>query len=230
VRNPADRAKPPRPRNHGDRHQHINTWPRATLAAFLRWCEAAGDPLYALWLLLATTGLRRGEALGLCWDSVDLDAARLSIRRTLVDVDWGRPVWSDPKTARGRRVVALDPVTVAALKACRAAQAEDKLRLGADYSGHGLVFARPDGTPLHPDSTSKRFRRLVANAGLPAIRLHDLRHTWATLALEAGVHPKVVQERLGHSNVSITLDLYSHVSPAMQSDAAERVAKLILDS
>ncbi|HVA61582.1 MAG TPA: tyrosine-type recombinase/integrase [Mycobacteriales bacterium] len=173
VRNPADRAKPPRPRNRGDRHQHINTWPRATLAAFLRWCEAAGDRLYPLWLLLATTGLRRGEALGLCWDCVDLDAARLSIRCSLVDVDWGRPVWSDPKTARGRRVVALDPATVAALKACRIAQAEDKLRLGADYTDHGLVFAQPDGTPLHPDSTSKRFRRLGAKAGLPAIRLHD---------------------------------------------------------
>lgn len=90
------------------------------------------------------------------------------------------------------------------------------------------MFAHEDGSPLHPDTTSRNFTRRSAQLGLPAIRLHDLRHTWATLALEAGIHPKVVQERLGHSNVSITLGIYSHVSPAMQTDAADRIAALIL--
>ena len=92
--------------------------------------------------------------------------------------------------------------------------------MGADYAEHDLVFARAEGGPRHPDRTAAAFREAVARLGLPAIRLHDLRHTWVTLALEAGVHPKVVQERLGHANVSITLDLYSHVAPAMATDAA----------
>ena len=226
ARNVADRAKPPKPAARGDHHRHITTWPRDVLAAFLT--ATADDRLYPLWLLLATSGLRRGEALGLGWNAVDLDAARLSIRRSLVDVDRGRPVWSDPKTARGARTVALDPRTLAALRTAKAQQAQDRLRAGGSYTDLGLVFAHPDGAPLHPDTTSRAFIRRTKQLGLPPIRLHDLRHTWATLALETGIHPKVVQERLGHSNVSITLNIYSHVSPAMQTDAADRVANLIL--
>ncbi len=145
---------------------------------------------------------------------VDLSAGRLSVIRSLVDVEYGRPVWSDPKTSRGRRSVALDAATLAALKTLRAEQLQERLPVGADNAEHDLVFARAEGGPRHPDRTAAAFRETVARLGLPAIRLHDLRHTWATLALEAGVHPKVVQERLGHANVSITLDLYSHVAPA----------------
>jgi integrase len=226
IRNPADRTKPPRPRAQADRHKKINTWPREVLAAFLT--ATTGTRLHPLWLLLATTGLRRGEALGLTWRAVDLSAGRLSVIRSLVDVEYGRPVWSDPKTSRGRRSVALDPATLAALKTLRAEQLQERLLVGADYAEHDLVFARAEGGPRHPDRTAAAFRETVARLGLPAIRLHDLRHTWATLALEAGVHPKVVQERLGHANVSITLDLYSHVAPAMATDAASKVAALIL--
>jgi integrase len=229
ARNPADRAKPPRPSSTGDRHTKIQTWSRSELATFLERSRAAGDALHPLWLLLSMTGLRRGEALGLAWSAVDLPGARLSVRRSLVDVDKGQPAWSDPKTARGRRMVSLDPTTVEALMQLCSEQAELRHELGESYKTNDLVFAQEDGGPLHPDATSKIFRRLVRRHGLPPIRLHDLRHTWATLALELGVHPKVVQERLGHANVSITLDLYSHVSPAMESDAANRVAALVLD-
>jgi hypothetical protein len=102
--------------------------------------------------------------------------------------------------------------------------------MGAGFTDHGLVFCRPDGGPLHPERFSRTFSRETAKIGLPAIRLHDLRHTWATLALSAGEHPKVVQERLGHANVAITLDVYSHVSEGLHSDAASRVASIIFGS
>jgi integrase len=99
--------------------------------------------------------------------------------------------------------------------------------MGAGFTDHGLVFCRPDGGPLHPERFSRMFTRLTAQVGLPVIRLHDLRHSWATLALKSGVHPKLVQERLGHSNVSITLGVYSHASKSMHGDAASRIAKII---
>jgi integrase len=99
---------------------------------------------------------------------------------------------------------------------------------GAEYVDHDLVFARPDGRPWHPERFSRTFTEQVARHSLPPLSVHGLRHSWATLALKAGVHPKVVQERLGHSTIGITLDVYSHVLPAMETDAADRVAALIL--
>lgn len=225
-RNVADRAKPPKPRARGDRHIQINTWSSATLAGFLRSTES--ERLHPLWMLLATTGLRRGEAIGLTWSCLDPVTGALSVRRSLVDVDRGQPVWSDPKTSRGRRVVALDTATLDALAHVWVRAKADKQLAAETYHDHDLVFTHEDGTPLHPDTTSRNFTRRLTQLQLPRIRLHDLRHTWATLALESGIHPKVVQERLGHAHVSITLDLYSHVSPAMQSDAAERVAALFV--
>jgi integrase len=104
----------------------------------------------------------------------------------------------------------------------------ERLLVGSGYREHGLMFAMPDGRPIHPERFSREFAETVARSDFPRIRLHDLRHTWATLALQAGVHPKVVQERLGHSNIAITLDIYSHVVPAMQTDAADRVASIVL--
>ena len=228
TRNPADGARPPRASSVADGTSPISTWTREQLGAFLD--TTSGERLGPLWRFLAMTGCRRGEALGLSWESVDLDEGRVQIRRTLIDADHGVPVWSDPKTARGRRSVQLDAGTIAVLRQLRVAQAAERLAIGAGYTEHGLVFCWPDGRPLHPDRVSKQYVRAAQRHGFPVIRLHDLRHTWATLALEGGVHPKIVSERLGHSNISITLDVYSHVSPAMQSDAAERVAGLILGS
>lgn len=184
-----------------------------------------------MWLLLAMTGMRRGEALGLAWSALDLDAGRVSIRRTLVDVttveEGRRPTFHDPKTTRGTRVVALDPTTVATLRDWRTELAKECARHGVEPA-HDLVFTHDDGRPRHPGHTSRTFERRVRRLGLPCIRVHDLRHTWASLALESGVHPKVVSERLGHSTITITLEIYSHVMPGMQADAATRVAGLIL--
>lgn len=224
--NPARRAEVPRPQATAERHQQLRTWSRVELARFLE--AGRNHRHYPAWLLLATTGVRRGEALGLSWAALDLEAGRMQVRRTLVDMAGDEPVWSDPKTARGRRQVALDPATVAALRALRVEQAQERLLVGAGYVEHDLVFCRPAGRPYHPERFSRSFMERVRQLGLPALSVHGMRHTWATLALQAGVHPKVVQERLGHSTISITLDTYSHVLPSMETDAAERVAALIL--
>jgi integrase len=199
-------------------------WSARQLDDFL--AHVRDDRLYAAWRGAAMTGLRRGELLGLDWDAVDLDAGRLAITRTLIEGK-GAPRFSEPKTKRGRRSVALDAGTVEALREHRERQLDERLAWGAAYRDHGLVFCREDGTPIWPRTFSRFFDHHVRDAGLPKIRLHDLRHTHATLALEAGVHPKVVQERLGHATIAITLDTYSHAIPAMQEDAAAKIAALL---
>jgi integrase len=212
--NPAGRADPPRVR--ADGNALMRTWEPAQLKAFLR--HVRRDELYPLWLTLAMTGMRRGEALGLRWVDVDVRARSLAIRQTIVAV--GADVMiSSPKTARGRRVVALDATTARCL-------GDRRRRRRA--SGAELVFGGPDGGPLNPCWVSKRFVGLVRASGLPRIRLHDLRHTHATLALRAGIHPKIVSERLGHSTVAFTLDVYSHTVAHLQKEAATRVAALVL--
>jgi integrase len=204
-RNPADRAKPPSLASIED--MLPRTWSASELDRFLG--HIAADRLAAAWRVLALTGLRRGELLGLSWDAVDLDAGRLAITRTLI-TGKGAPRFSEPKTKRGRRSVALDAGTVEALREHRERQFDERLAWGPAYHDHGLVFAREDGTPIWPRTFSRSFDNHVRDAGLPKIRLHDLRHSHATLALQAGVHPKVVQERLGHATIAITLDTYSH--------------------
>lgn len=176
--------------------------------------------------LLGTTGVRRGEALGLRWADVALDSATVRIVPAYVRGADGLH-FGEPKTNTGRRMIALDPTTVAALRAHRAAQNRERLAWGPAYQDGDLVFSRENGAPLDPDSVTGIFERRVRELGLPRIRLHDLRHTHATLALTAGIHPKVVQERLGHSSITMTLDLYSHAIPAMQADAADRIAALV---
>ncbi|HSS11131.1 MAG TPA: tyrosine-type recombinase/integrase, partial [Acidimicrobiales bacterium] len=145
---------------------------------------------------MLTTGLRRAEVAGLRWTDVDLGAGVISVQSTRVVVDF-EVVVSEPKTAKGRRSVALDRLTVQALRAHQKAQLSERLRAGPLWQDSGFVLVREDGVPYHPERITMMFKRNVAQAGLPAIRLHDLRHTAATLALAAGVHPKIVQERLG---------------------------------
>ena len=135
--------------------------------------------------------------------------------------------WGTPKTAKGRRPVAIDPSAVAALRRHRANQLQERLALGSGYADEDLVVCTVAGGPLHPKRLSYYFEKQSKSLDLPRIRLHDLRHTHATLALQAGVHPRIVQERLGHANVSITLDTYSHVDLDMQAAAARRVAALL---
>ncbi|HEY3670029.1 MAG TPA: site-specific integrase [Acidimicrobiia bacterium] len=220
-RNVADLADPPKV---GAAGREMQTWTADELRTFLHHIE--DQRLYAAYLLAATTGMRRGEVLGLRWQDVDLDLARLSVRQTIVSVAY-EIKFAEPKTTRSRRSIALDQRTVAVLRSWRKVQLEDRILLGDDYENSGLVFTREDGRFIHPDRFSQLFDKYVGSSGLPRIRLHDLRHTHASLALAAGVHPKVVSERLGHATVAFTLDVYSHAVPALQEDAADRVAALV---
>ena len=190
---------------------------------------AAAEPnrLYAAFVLLATTGMRRGEVLGVRWKDLDLDSGQLAIVQTVTNVD-GRLTVGTPKTTKSRRVIYLDETTVSVLRTHRKRQREDQLAAGPDWDGAGgFVFTDEFGGAVRPEWFSKDFGRVVLASGAPRIRLHDVRHTYATLALKAGVHPKVVSERLGHSTIAITLDLYSHVTPGMARGAADLVASKI---
>ncbi len=218
ARNPAGAADPPRARR-----PEITVWKSAQLRLFLR--SAATDRHYTLWLFYILTGVRRGEALAKRWSDVDLEAATVAIRRSLVPLDH-RLVFGEPKTERGRRLIGIDPQLVSALSEHRRRHHENRLRIGLVDDGD-LVFAHPDGTPLHPERVSRWFSKLVRTTGAPPIRLHDLRHLHATLALAAGVPPRVLADRLGHSSTAVTTDTYQHVLPHMDHDAARRVAELV---
>jgi integrase len=220
ARNPADLADPPRVSAHG---HEPRTWSAEQLAAFLE--SRRDDRLHPLWHTLAMTGLRRGEARGLRWQDTDLEAGRLCVRRALIP-EGSQVAVHESKTARGRRVVALDPQTVEVLREQAAHQLAEQAAVEG-WDDTGLVFTNEDGQALDPWLVSRCFRKAVKEAMLPDIRLHDLRHTHATLALQAGIHPKVVSERLGHATVAITLDTYSHAIPAMQEEAAVKIAELV---
>lgn len=221
-RNVADLADPPSARM--AQPPRIRTWNSAELSQFVEWVKA--DRLAPMWSLFASTGMRRGEVLGLEWRHVDLERGHFSVVRTRVTVG-NDVVSSEPKTARSRRRVALDVQTVLLLRDWRRRQLEERLLCGEGWKDSGLVFTRADGSPLHPDSVSGLFERSVTEAHLPRIRLHDLRHTWATLALQQGVALKVVSERLGHSSIAITADTYQHVTEGMDREAAEMVARVL---
>jgi integrase len=194
-RNIADAVDPPVGRS-AERH----VWTPDQLGAFLE--HVRTDRLYALWLLVATTGMRRGELAGLRWVDINFANARVSPQRPRVVVDYAVQV-SEPKTAKGRRALALDPATLTVLRELQARQAEEKAVIGAGYRDSGLVFTWPDGAPIHPDLITRWFEQHSRAAGLPKIRLHDVRHSYASAALAAGVPAKVVSERLGHATVGV---------------------------
>ena len=174
--------------------------------------QAQGDRFSTLWVVLLTTGIRPGEALGLKW--ADLEGNRLRIRRSLTRTANGGWELTEPKTPQSRRSVTLPTSAVTSLAGHRSCQVRDKLRLGPGYQDHDLIFCTSHGTPLDmPGITRRHFYPLLEKAGLPKIRVYDLRHTCATLLLAANAHPKIVSERLGHSSVTLTMDTYSHVLP-----------------
>ncbi len=223
TRNPADAADPPKP---SSAHAAMVTWTADEVADFLDRCRSYGDRHWPLWTLLATTGMRRGEALGLRWSDVDLDTGIASVSQTVIAVKH-ETRFGSPKTAHGVRTVDLDERTVMAFRDQRRTQLEERLAIGSGWRDHDLIFCKVDGDPLHPERVSREFQRRIERWNLRPITLHGIRHTWATLALRAGVHPKVVQERLGHATIGITLGTYSHVQAGMQRDAAEQVAGMI---
>jgi integrase len=185
-----------------------------------------GERLEPVWRLELNTGLRRAEAAGLRWSDVDLAAGVIQVR-TQRTTEGYKVVEREPKTAAGRRRVPIDPSVVAALRAWNVRQKEERLAYGPAYQNTDLVFTRPDGSGWHPQSLRHAFTWACKRGGVPVLRFHDLRHTAATLALEAGVHPKVVQERLGHASVQITLDTYSHVQESVGKEAADRIARYL---
>jgi integrase len=221
ANNPAERAKPPRPRAHTS--DRLNYWTPKELRSFLS--HVAGTRLEAAWHLAALTGMRRGEVLGLRWSDIDFESQRLSVRNTLVSVNY-RLVESTPKNHKAR-VVDLDTVTAQRLRDHRLRQESECKEWGSEYHHEDRVFCREDGSPLHPDSFSQRFELEVRRADLRKIRLHDLRHTHATIALKAGVPVKVISERLGHESPAFTLRQYAHVIPGMQAEAAQQIASLV---
>lgn len=215
IRNVTEAVDPPRPDS-----KEMITLDMDDVHTLL---DAAHDtPYYMLFYTALYTGLRRSELLGLRWKDVDLDLATLSVVQTLHYVSGKGYIFREPKTKRSRRLVDLSPSLAVLLREHRANHELEKKLLGRSVIPDDLVFSYPDGTPLPPNSITKAFHKLVKALGMPGMRLHDLRHTHATLMLRQGVHPKVVSERLGHSSVAITLDTYSHVMPGIQAAAARR--------
>jgi integrase len=220
VVNPADKAKRPRPGQMSG--PELRFWEPAELAQFLK--HVRGTRLEALWHLSALTGMRRGELLGLWWADVDFDRARLAVRRNLVSVAY-KLVETTPKNHQAR-VVDLDAGTIEVLEGHRRRQQLERARIVRD-GDRDRVFTRADGAPLHPDFVSQSFERAIRAAGMRRIRLHDLRHTHATLALRAGVPTKIVSERLGHATPEFTMRMYQHALPGMQAEAAAKIADLV---
>jgi integrase len=213
-RNAAD-VKAPRPAP-----EEIRPPSEVEARAFLDAARQSGERFEALYVLAITTGMRRGELLGLRWDDADLELGTLRVGRALVR-EGGRHTLGETKTRRGRRQINLTPRTVNAFKAHRKRQLEEKMKLAGLYKDHGLIFASRVGTPVNPENLVKRsFKPLLEKADLPEIRFHDLRHTCATLLLGRGVHPKLVQELLGHATIAMTLDTYSHYLPSMGDQTA----------
>jgi integrase len=181
---------------------------------------ARGDRLEALYVLALTTGLREGELLGLRWQDVNLEGSTLSVRQQLTRTRKDGLCFTTPKSPKSRRSIKLTQSAVDALRRHKSAQNEERLRLGTLWQDTGLVFTSIKGTPLDvANLTYGSFRPLLEQTGLPRIRFHDLRHTCATLLLLRNVNPKIVQEMLGHANISETMDTYSHVLPSMQETA-----------
>ena len=221
-RNVARLASPPA--TSATRAPEMTVWTPEQLRAFL---ESVSESHHAAMLRVAAmTGLRRAELCGLRWADVDLDGGVLRVRQTITTVDHV-PTVGETKTTRSRRTLDIDPQTVTTLRAHRTSQLEERMMMGAGWTDHGLVFAMVDGQPWNPDVITRAFDRLVRASDLPRLRLHDLRHTHATHLLAAGVNVKVVSERLGHASVAFTLDVYGHVLPGQQADAALAVATMV---
>ena len=199
-------------------------WDAEQLRIFLN--SQREDRLFPLWWLATMTGLRRGELAGLRWRDLDLDAGLLHVRQTIVVVGY-HAVVSESKTPKSRRTIGLDPATVAALRQHRARQAEELLAVGIQRSDDGHVFVREDGRSYHPQQLTKMLASRAKAAGVPVVRLHALRHGHATAGLEMGIPMKVMSERLGHSSLAITADIYSHVSQAVDQAAAAQIATAI---
>jgi len=186
-----------------------------------------GSSYYLFYYTLLLTGLRRSELLALKWKDLDIDLACIYVAHSLHRLDDGSIIIKEPKTSRSRRPVDLPPSLAILLRRHKAERQTERILMGKALADDDFVFSHADGTPLNPNTVSHTFSKTVIRAGLPPMRLHDLRHIHATMLLKAGTHPRIVQERLGHSSIATTLDIYSHTVPGLQKAAAERFDTLL---
>ena len=215
ARNPADAAAPPRAQV-----IEMKTWGEADIETFLN--AAIDTPYFALFHTAIFTGMRRSELLALRWCDVNLALCQAYVTRSLHVLTGGEVIVRQPKTAKARRMIVLSPLNASVLSRHREKQQQDRALLGTALREDDLVFSKPDGKPFLPNTVTHAWIKLVRQTGLNPIRLHDARHSHASIMLKQGTHPKVVQERLGHASIQITLDTYSHVAPGIQEAAAAR--------
>lgn len=218
--NPSDAVKAPR----AERNE-MRTLSEEQVRSLL--AATAGTRHHSLWIFLVTTGVRLGESLALKWADIDMVEGNATIRRALQRHRGVGMVFVEPKSSRGRRTVPFPPETLAALAVQRKDLDRERSQAGKQWQENDLVFPSPDGRPRDFTYLSYTFHRGLQRAGLPPLRIHDLRHTAATHLLNRHVHPKVVQELLGHSTIAITLDIYSHVMPALAREASAHMSTLI---
>lgn len=215
ARNPADAVEPPKPSRR--EMQVLDETETAEVLAAIQ------DSRLRLAVFVAvTTGLRRGEVLALRWNDIDLAEQRIHVNRTVEQTKREIRV-KEPKTAKGRRTVTIPPVLVKELKRYRAAQLKLRLQVGPEFNKDGLLFYNERGTLWRPSALTRAFSRVMTRLGGKYVRLHDLRHSHATQLLRHDIHPKIVQERLGHSSFKLTMDTYTHVIPSLQEHAADEV-------
>jgi integrase len=215
--NPVKAVAPPRPQR-----QQINVLSREEVHQLL--AAAKGTKFYDPIFFAINTGMRRGEIFAVRWSDVDFEKQIISVRQTLQRIKGkGLVIRNTTKTDGSRRSIAVSKSVISMLKQIKKKQETEKIAFESAYQDNDLVFCNPDGTPFNIDYFSREFGRLIRRNNLPPVRFHDLRHTHATLLLQQGEHPKVVSERLGHSTITITMDLYSHVMPNMQKEAAQKL-------
>jgi integrase len=220
TRNPAEAIDLPhcqRPEWHTLNEDDVNTLLEA----------AKPTPYYVLFYLAIFTGMRLSELLALRWCYIDLLLCQIYVTRTLHLLRDGNIVYRSPKTAKGRRMIALSPSTALVLREHKESIILNRAMMGIPLEDTDLVFSQLDGRPLLPNTVTHAWIKLVRRIGMDHIRLHDARHSHASLMLKAGTHPKIVQERLGHSSIQITLDTYSHVAPGLQEAAANRFDEMV---
>lgn len=219
-RNVADGADIPRPSR-----IEMQTWDERDMSRFLEAVRVS--QYYALFYTALYTGMRRSELLALRWQDIDFIYSQIYVSRSLHHLKDGSYVFTQPKSERSRRTIALPPSAILTLRDYREAQEHQSTMLGISLTDDCLAFSTIEGKPLRPNTISRAWTALAARAGVKVIRFHDARHTHASLMLKQGIHPKIVQERLGHSTIAITLDTYSHVVPGLQEAAAQRFDEAI---
>ena len=220
--NACDGVDPPRPVD-----KEMKSLSTEEVYKFLSSAREATWPYYYLFYTLLFTGLRRSEALALNWGNIDLDLCVLSVTQSLHKLSGGKYVMSPPKTRKSRRQVTLSPSLALLLRQYKEQAETQRLLLGKTLKDSDFVFAHPDGRPLDPSTVTHAFLKVTRRAQLEGLRLHDLRHSYASLMLAAGVNIKAISQSMGHANIGITLDTYSHLLPSMGKTAAERFDRLL---